>query len=194
MMKRDGFESDVSELHVYDIESKTITKVNSTFKESVRSIVWSEDNETIYFTGGWQGHVGVYQISLTKSEAIQLTTKEFDYQDLSILNGRLYCVRSSTTSPQDICFIDTQTKSVTQITFENKHIFDHIKSVKYEERWVNSSVDDKKIHTYVVYPPDFDSSKKYPTVLFCTGGPQSMNANTWRYRWNLMLIASKKFK
>lgn len=70
MMKRDGYESDISELHVYDIESKTIIKVKSSFKESVGSLIWSDDNETIYFTGIWHGHYSIYSISLKNETAI----------------------------------------------------------------------------------------------------------------------------
>lgn len=194
MMKRDGFESDLSELHVYDFDTKTIAKVKSTFKESVQSIVWGEDNETIYFTGSWHGHIGIYRISLNDEKAIQITTNEYDYNGLiQRVKNHIYILRSSTISPHDLVSIEIQTKNVFQITHENKHIFDQLKLVTTEERWIQSNIDDKKIHSYVIYPPNFDKNKKYPALLFCTGGPQSTNANTWRYRWNLMLIASNGY-
>lgn len=194
MMKHDGFEGDINELHFYDFELKTIQKVKSTFKESVGNFVWSDDSETIYFIGSWHGHFGVYQISLKNENSIKLTTNEFDYNgSLKYMNNHLFILRSSITSPHDLVSIDLQTRNVFQITHENKHIFDHLNPVKYEERWIQSNVDDKKIHCYVVFPPNFDESKKYPALLFCTGGPQSTNSNAWRYRWNLMLIASNGY-
>lgn len=111
MMKRDGYESDISELHVYDIESKTIIKVKSSFKESVGCLIWSDDNETIYFTGIWHGHYSIYSISLKNETAIQLTSNEFDYNDsLQFLNNHLYTVRSSLVAPEDLVSIDLQTK------------------------------------------------------------------------------------
>lgn len=190
MMRRDGFEADVSELHVYDLEAKTVHKVNTTFKESVGDILWSNDSETIYFTGSWHGHSEIYRISLKNSEASQITTNEYDYSGIQLINGHIYAQRCSLNSPHDIVSIDLQTAKTVQLTYENKHIFDHLKLVKYEERWIKSNVDDAQIHSYVVYPPDFEPTKKYPAILFCTGGPQTTNANGWRYRWNLMLIAS----
>ena len=91
MMKRDGFESDLIELHVYDFEPKTFKKLNATVKESVGSYVWSDDNETFYFSGNWHGHYQIYQISLKNFEAIELTTTEFDYDGpLQYVNSHLY--------------------------------------------------------------------------------------------------------
>ena len=125
MMKRDKFEADINELHIYDFDSNSITKVKSTFKESVGSIVWSHDNETIFFTGGWHGHNGIYQISLKIEVVVQLTTNEFDYNgSLQYLNGHLYILRSSMTLPHDLVTIELQSKHIFQITYENKHIFD----------------------------------------------------------------------
>lgn len=194
MMKRDGFEGDINELHFYEFESKTIKKIKSNFNESVGNFVWSDDNETIFFTGSWHGHFNIYQVSLKNESVIQITTNEFDYNGpLQYVKNHLYIHRSSIISPHDLVSIEVHSKNVYQITHENKHIFDKLTLVKYEEKWIQSNVDDKKIHTYIIYPPKFDKNKKYPAILFCTGGPQSTNSNIWRYRWNLMLIASNGY-
>lgn len=193
LMKRDGYESDVKELYVYDLEKHSASQVETTFKDSISTLGWLEDSETIVFAGMWHAHLSVYRISLNNSEAVKLTENDFDYDDLTVVGNRIYTKRSSNTYAHEIACIDVgASNKITQITFENKHIFDQLKEVRFEERWVDS-VDGKKIHTWVVFPPNFDPNKKYPTLLYCTGGPQQPILNGWHYRWNFMLMASNGY-
>lgn len=47
--------------------------------------------------------------------------------------------------------------------------------------------------TWIVYPPHFDPSKKYPAILYCQGGPQQPVSQFWSYRWNLQLMAANGY-
>jgi len=80
----------------------------------------------------------------------------------------------------------------TEISFENKHILEQLILGETEERWIETT-DGKQMLTWVVYPPDFDSTKTYPALLYCQGGPQSTVSQFWSYRWNLQIMAANGY-
>ncbi|OHS98109.1 peptidase [Tritrichomonas foetus] len=187
-MRRDGYESDVIELFVYDFNKKDSYRVNKQFPETVNDFCWGSDSKTLFFTAILKGHTLLYKL-LEDGKHEEIVTPEFDYCSIHFVNNRIYSIRSSNLSPQDIVSIDPQTKQIIQITFENKEIMDQIELGKVEERLVDSH-DGKKIHCYVFYPPNFDKSKKYPGILFCSGGPEGMISNNWHYRWHYPVMAA----
>lgn len=101
-------------------------------------------------------------------------------------------MRHSLSQPDEIYSIDPQSKEVKEISFENKDILDQITMGKVEERWIKTT-DNKKMLTWIVYPPHFDPSKKYPAILYCQGGPQQPVSQFWSYRWNLQLMAANGY-
>ena len=101
----------------------------------------------------------------------------------------MIAIRHSLSQPDEIYSIDPQSKEVKEISFENKDILDQITMGKVEERWIKTT-DNKKMLTWIVYPPHFDPSKKYPAILYCQGGPQQPVSQFWSYRWNLQLMAA----
>ena len=92
----------------------------------------------------------------------------------------------------ELSIIDIKSGSVKQITEINKFIYDDIKMGKVEEKYIKTK-DMKDLQMWVIYPPDFDPSKKYPALLFCEGGPQSALDQFWSYRWNMQMIAAKGY-
>ena len=97
-------------------------------------------------------------------------------------------------APADLYLVTPITKGkkktiVTQLTQENKHILDQLAKGSVEQRWVKTT-DGKDMMYWVILPPHFDATKKYPTLLFCEGGPQSPVSQFWSYRWNFMIMAS----
>ena len=187
-MKRDGYESDIVRLCVYDIVKKQHFNLSESFDDNVAEFVWAPDSQTIYFTGLWHGHISIYK-RLQNGKIEKLTNDQYDYNSIRLAGGKLIAIRSSLTVPDDLVSIDAQTKAAFQMTFVNKEVMSQIKFGKVEERWIDSH-DNKKIHTYVLYPPDFSPDNQYPAVLICSGGPESMNSNKWGYRWNSALMAS----
>ena len=81
---------------------------------------------------------------------------------------------------------------ITQLTYENKHLYDQMQFGKVEARWCKT-VDGKDLHSWVIYPPHFNPEKKYPTLLFCEGGPQSPVSQFWSYRWNFQIMAANDY-
>ncbi|HPS28562.1 MAG TPA: alpha/beta fold hydrolase, partial [Candidatus Paceibacterota bacterium] len=80
----------------------------------------------------------------------------------------------------------------TQITFTNKKIYESIKMGEVQERWVKTT-DNKDMLVWVILPPNFDKTKKYPALLYCQGGPQSTVSQFWSYRWNFQIMAANGY-
>ena len=193
-MARNGYESDRNRLCVYTLADVTKNYVTEQFDSNVDAYCWGNDNNTFYFIGVWHGKTHVYQTNL-KGQIKQLTDGQYDYGSLQLLGrkGQLLVTRHSMSHPDDL-FVLTPSKKekrsqVTQITDENKHIFDQLAIGKVEERWTKTT-DGKDMLSWIVLPPHFDANKKYPTLLFCEGGPQSPVSQFWSYRWNLQIMAA----
>jgi dipeptidyl aminopeptidase/acylaminoacyl peptidase len=110
---------------------------------------------------------------------------------------QLIMERHSFTQPADLYLVTPNSKKpektvVTQITHENDHILSQLGKPTVQQRWVKTS-DDKEMLTWIILPPNFDETKKYPTLLFCEGGPQSPVSQFWSYRWNFMIMASQGY-
>ena len=193
-MERDGYEADQNRLMVMNLETGEKTFVSNDFDSNVDSYCWSADCKRIYFTGVWHGESQVYQIDLANGNKITpLTEGMYDYASVALLGDKLIAQRHSMSMGDEIYSIDlTGDHTVTQLTFENKHIYDQLTMGKVEERWMKTT-DGKQMLTWVIYPPQFDPNKKYPTLLFCEGGPQSPVSQFWSYRWNFQIMAANDY-
>ena len=193
-MERDGYEADQNRLMVMNLETGEKTFVSKDFDSNVDSYCWSADCERIYFTGVWHGESQVYQIDLANGNKFTpLTEGMYDYASVALLGDKLIAQRHSMSMGDEIYSIDlTGDHTVTQLTFENKHIYDQLTMGKVEERWMKTT-DGKQMLTWVIYPPQFDPNKKYPTLLFCEGGPQSPVSQFWSYRWNFQIMAANDY-
>ena len=193
-MERDGYEADQNRLMVMNLETGEKTFVSKDFDSNVDSYCWSADCKHIYFTGVWHGESQVYQIDLANGNKITpLTEGMYDYASVALLGDKLIAQRHSMSMGDEIYSIDlTGDHTVTQLTFENKHIYDQLTMGKVEERWMKTT-DGKQMLTWVIYPPQFDPNKKYPTLLFCEGGPQSPVSQFWSYRWNFQIMAANDY-
>lgn len=193
-MERDGYESDRTRLCVLDLKTGNKTYVTEKFESGVNEFCWSKDSRTLYFTGVWHGKTNIYQTNL-KGEHKALTNDVADYSLLGLApDGKsLYCKRQSMSAADEV-FVLPLAKSATaeQLTHENQYFYDKLTFGKVEERWVKT-VDGKQELCWVIYPPHFDPSKKYPTLLFCEGGPQSPVSQFWSFRWNMQIMAANDY-
>lgn len=193
-MERDGYESDRNRLLIFDLKEWKKTYVTESFDSNVDDFCWAPDSKTIYFIGVWHATENMYQTNL-KGEVTQLTNDWADFGSLQMLNNnQLIAERHDYFNAADLYVITPNNKKpektkVEQITTENKHIFDQLAKGKVQQRWVKTT-DGKNMLYWVILPPNFDETKKYPTLLFCEGGPQSPVSQFWSYRWNFMIMAS----
>ena len=196
-MKRDGYESDRNRLCIMNIatgKQRYLTddeQGRPTFDSNVDSYCWANDSKSLYFVGTWHGTTQVYNVT-TKGSLTKLTDGDYDYTSVATTpTGTLLVNRSSMSAPSDIYAIDNK-GIIAQLTAENEHILSQIATGKVEARWCKT-FDGKDLHSWVIYPPHFDASKKYPTLLFCNGGPQSPVSQFWSYRWNMQIMAANGY-
>ena len=192
-MERDGYESDRNRLCVMELASGKKTYVTESFESSVDSYCWANDSKTLYFTGVWHGTSMIYNTNIN-GEVNKLTDGMYDYASVALLNdGQLLTKRHSISEADELYTVSlNDNNSVSRITKENDHIFSQLKTGKVEPRWTKT-VDGKQMLSWVIYPADFDPNKKYPTLLFCQGGPQSPVSQFWSYRWNFQIMAANDY-
>lgn len=192
-MERDGYESDRNRLCVMDLKSGEKTYVTEAFQSGVDDYCWAPNGKTLYFVGVWHATSMVHSTNL-KGEVKQLTDGMYDYTSVAMLNNKqLLTKRHSLSEADELFTVDLKKKNaVTRITKENDQIFSQLQMGKVEARWTKT-VDGKDMLSWVVYPANFNPNKKYPTLLFCQGGPQSPVSQFWSYRWNLQLMAANDY-
>ena len=196
-MARDGYESDRNRLCVYELATGKKRYVTESFDSNVDAYCWSADSKTLSFIGVWHGCVNMYQTNLN-GEVRQLTDSWNDFVTIAPANngGKLLAMRQSMSAPTDIYIVtpgkDVKKTKVEQITFENKHILDQLALGKVQQRWVKTT-DGKDMLCWIMLPSHFDENKKYPTLLFCEGGPQSPVSQFWSYRWNIQIMAANGY-
>lgn len=192
-MERDGYESDRNRLCVMDLKSGEKTYVTEAFQSGVDDYCWAPDGKTLYFVGVWHATSMVHSTNL-KGEVKQLTDGMYDYTSVAMLNNKqLLTKRHSLSEADELFTVNLKKKNaVTRITKENDQIFSQLQMGKVEARWTKT-VDGKDMLSWVVYPANFNPNKKYPTLLFCQGGPQSPVSQFWSYRWNLQLMAANDY-
>ena len=192
-MERDGYESDRNRLCVMNLKSGEKTYVTEAFQSGVDDYCWAPDGKTLYFVGVWHATSMVHSTNL-KGEVKQLTDGMYDYTSVAMLNNKqLLTKRHSLSEADELFTVNLKKKNaVTRITKENDQIFSQLQMGKVEARWTKT-VDGKDMLSWVVYPANFNPNKKYPTLLFCQGGPQSPVSQFWSYRWNLQLMAANDY-
>ena len=195
-MERDGYEADRNRLCVYDLKENTKTYVTESFDSNVDDFCWAPDSRTLYYIGVWHATENLYKTNL-QGEVKQLTNDWADFGSLQMLNDKqLLMERHSYVAPADLYVVNpgdtiNDTK-LAQITEVNKEILDQLAKPSVEQYWVPTT-DGKEMLTWVILPPHFDKNKRYPTLLFCEGGPQSPVSQFWSYRWNFFIMASQGY-
>ncbi|MFZ1751531.1 MAG: alpha/beta fold hydrolase, partial [Saprospiraceae bacterium] len=195
-MKTDGYESDKNDLKV--ISNGVTTNLTSNWDESVLSYIWSNDGARIYFTAAIDGTIQIFEVDfpgLTKKLPVvqQLTKGDWDANAIIGQSGDLLVVnRVSMNRASELYTYDLKNKNWNQLTDVNKSLYEQVGKSRTERRMVMTT-DQKQMLVWVVYPPDFNPSKKYPTLLYCQGGPQSALTQFYSFRWNLHLIASQGY-
>lgn len=196
-MARDGYESDRNRLCVYTFETGEKKYVTESFDSNVDAFCWSADSKKLSFTGVWHGCVNVWQTNLA-GEVKQITNDWADYLSVAPANdgNKLLVMRQSMSAPTDIYVIkpnkEIKKTEIKRITSENKHITDQLALGKVQQRWVKTT-DGKDMLCWIVLPANFDPARKYPTLLFCEGGPQSPVSQFWSYRWNMQIMAANGY-
>ena len=195
-MARDGYESDLNRLCIMDIATGKISFVTTqrNLDTNVDTYCWTPDSRGFYLTAVWHATSRIYHASLDGN--ISQTTDDSwnDFGSVQMLgNKQILATRHSMLHPDDLYIVTPSKKEkqakVEAITDENGHIFAQLAQPKLQQRWVKTT-DGKQELVWIILPPHFDPAKKYPTLLYCEGGPQSPVSQFWSYRWNFSIMAS----
>ncbi len=197
-MERCGYESDRNRLCVYTFATGKKEYMTETFDSNVDDYVWSDDKDAkFYFIGVWHAVENLYAV--TKKGAVkQVTDYCADFGSLQMVGNKKQIIaeRHDYFHPADLYLItpgkDKTKALIAQVTNENKAIMDQLSLGTCEEHWVKTTNGEDMLY-WAVLPPNFDPNKKYPTLLFCEGGPQSPVSQFWSYRWNFMIMASQGY-
>ena len=209
-MARDGYEADLNRLCVYSLANGTKWYLN--WKSDVEAFCWAPQpaakgkkpaklkatDPQFYFLSVWHGCTNMYMAS-QKREIYQLTETWDDWTGRQMANNgqQILATRQSLSHPTDIYMVTPAAKvgaaaAIQQLTHENDHILSQLTFGKMQQYWVPTT-DGKKELVWVMLPANYEEGKKYPTLLFCEGGPQSPVSQFWSYRWNFQMMAANGY-
>lgn len=197
-MKRDGFEADKQDLVVLVNGQFPVNLTAHRDDIHVEGFKWSEDGKFLFFWAPVNGTLQLFQVNntgLTKMLPViqQLTSGDFDITGIVAQSeNTLVLSRTDMNTASELYTLNLKDKSMKQLTHVNDAIYQTIAKCKTERRWVPTT-DGKKMLVWVIYPPNFNPSKKYPTLLYCQGGPQSPLTQFYSFRWNFQLMASQGY-
>ncbi len=218
-MARDGYEADKTRLFVATVDNPVesdgqtevkvsdIRELTANFKYNAAGPVWSEDSKYIYFNALTEGLQAIYKVdAVTGSstaeahtdiavEPLRITPNDawYDFNSpFAVVDGTLLASYASMEFPTELVAVKEEDGSFGRISDENGHIIGQLESCDIQERWI-TTVDGKKMLTWVLYPPKFDSTIVYPAIEIFLGGPQGTLSQGWSYRWNYRLMASQGY-
>lgn len=191
-MEKDGFEADKNRIRIMDLASRQEKDLTASLDLSVNDFTWHPSKEIIYFTATVKATKQLYSLDVVSGKILQLTSDRCDYVSFSVMKDRILLERQDMIHPTDIWIFTPKTGLNEQLTHANKEELNGIAEPTVQEKWITTT-DGKKMLTWVVFPPNYDPAKKYPTLLYCQGGPQSPVSQYFSYRWNFRLMASQGY-
>lgn len=189
-MKNDGYESDKVDVVLYDFATKKFKNLTESHDITVASFTLADGK--IYMVVPFKGCEQLFELEIKTKKLTQLTFTTADYLSVSVAGNSLISTRQSMIEPTDLFQLDLKTKNVKQLTEVNGDYFKTLVKPTVKETWVKTD-DGKEMLVWHILPPNFDETKKYPTLLYCQGGPQSMVSQFFSYRWNFMIMASQGY-
>ena len=210
-MERDGYESDLNRLKALNLKTGEQRWLTKNIDDPVEQFVWYDDT-TLLYTACWSGTINMYYLSL--NDGIErMTEGQYDLVLGDVCDNYVYLLGHSMRQANEIYRMDVEEwkhnpsrdygprgidwdqphtaleVEMEKLTRENDNIYNQIERSKVVPRWQRTS-DGKDMLTWIIYPPHFNPKKKYPTILYCEGGPQSPVSQFWSFRWNFMMMSA----
>ena len=198
-MAHDGDESDKNDLYILK-DGKRIN-LTAQWDNTIFSYRWSNDGKQIYLIAPTQGTEQLFVVDVYGKDTTpqQLTKGVYDVNQIVGQSGdKLVVVRTTMNHAAEVFTINLKEKkklpyyTMQQLSHFNDEAYKSIADCPIKERIIKTT-DGKDMHAWVIYPPDFDPNKKYPTLLYCQGGPQSIVSQFYSFRWNFQLMASQGY-
>ncbi len=196
-MERPGNESDKERLFVYDFETGLMQYLTARFDYNAMNTVWEDDDHLLFIAPIEATHqicrVDVPDPRLRSLPIVEvLTSGDHDINAFTLAGGRIAAEVCTISMATEFYTVDPADGRMERLSEINGEIYRHIRMGEVQKRWVPTS-DGKRMLAWVILPPDFDPAKKYPTLLYCQGGPQSVVSQFWSYRWNFQLMAAQGY-
>lgn len=190
-MARDGYEADKNDIIEYDLVTGKRRNLTEKWDGTVAGACFSKNDGRIFFLAVTKGTEQLFEA--TGGNIRQLTEGRHDLNGFVGQHGNTMVVtRTDMNHAAELYTVDLKSGDVKQLTGVNNDIYSRLQQSKVEERWIKTT-DGQQMLAWVIYPPDFDASKKYPTLLYCQGGPQSALSQFYSFRWNFQLMAAQGY-
>ena len=190
-MERDGYESDKNRIFILNRKTSEKTDLTKDWDYTVNSIAWSPNGKSIFFVAHHQGVTPVFNVDLKKKKVKEIVSGVVDYADIVPVDDKtLIATNHSMLYPNEI--FSVKNGKATKLSTVNDEIFAQLTMPTVEKRLIPTT-DGKQMTTWIIYPQNFDKSKKYPSILYCQGGPQQAVSQFWSYRWNFALMAANGY-
>lgn len=186
-----GYESDRAMLMHCNLATGEVRELLPDFDRNADAYQWSDDASEVYILSGINGTHQLFRLTMADGAVTQLTQGQWDINWAGLAADGSWVVQRSqlNRAPELYTLRDTTFEPLTHI---NQPIYDAVAFSEVEGRLMKTT-DGGTMLTWIVYPPHFDPAKKYPTILYCQGGPQSTVSQFWSYRWNLQLMAAQGY-
>lgn len=201
-MARDGYEADKNDIYIMEWSDDGYKRnLTSAWDNTVSGFVWSNDGDKIFLNAATKGTMQLYDVAVPtnlKNKMLpvvrQITHGKYDVNGITgqALGGNVIISRRDMNHAPELYSVNPSDGSMKQLTFENKDIYSNLKMSNTELRMIRTGTGEM-MGTWVIYPPDFDPNKKYPTLLYCQGGPQSALSQFYSFRWNFQLMAANGY-
>ena len=189
-MERPAFESDLARLKIYNRASGQVTDLTGALDLPVGEFKWSPDSKTLYFTVQDQLYNSLFKVGLDGKAPVRITANQFISGFAVAPDGRTIVVaKQSVASPVELFAIDAKGNTLRQLTHVNDDLLKQLALQPVEPFWFTGA-EGAKVEGFIVKPPHFDASKKYPVVFVIHGGPQGAWEDSWSYRWNPNQLAA----
>ncbi|GAA4300406.1 S9 family peptidase [Compostibacter hankyongensis] len=191
-MKTDGYESDKNDLVVMDMKSRALRNLTAAWDGTVSSFRWSEDGKSLFFTAPVDGTMQLLRTGL-QGGITPVASGDFDINGILGQQGdTLVLKREDFNHAAELYVFSLKHKQMRPLTTVNREVYEKLPPSRTEKRRVKTS-DGKEELVWVIYPPGFDATRKYPALLYCQGGPQVALTQFYSYRWNLQLMAAQGY-
>jgi len=188
----DGNEAAKNDIIIRDLASGKELNITANNDVIVDQFQWHPSGKYIYYIAAIKGTKQIFEVDVKTLINKQLTSGHFDFISLAVSDEEIIAGQQSIIAPTDLYKISLKKTKIKQVTEFNKDILKHIDKPTVEQRWIETT-DGKKMLAWMIFPPKFDATKKYPTLLYCQGGPQSPVSQFFSYRWNFMAMASQGY-
>ncbi len=190
-MEHDGYESDKNRIFIMNMATGEKTDLTTDWDYTADAIAWNPDGKSIYFIAPYLGSTPIFSIDTATKEVKTVADGVCDYAGLAPVDKTtLITMRHSMVYPNEVYSVTNG--EVKKLTSVNDELLSQVDMPTVVNRPVKTT-DGKTMTTWVVYPPEFDETKKYPAILYCQGGPQNAVSQFWSYRWNVALMAAQGY-